>query len=170
MEQVSTSCVQDTARGLSSNFSGKSECIPDDHFRSACSTLLRMFDLLIGEDPSNWPWTAYINLPILPFSLILIPNQSLALSVGLPMTLALARIPLWPWFILLRQSIPGSCLRPSYSTCIRLAQALRSAGICLAGVRSLPDKVRFSIILQLALTRVEAVPKVELRRVRWCRW
>ncbi|KAJ2924982.1 hypothetical protein H1R20_g12113, partial [Candolleomyces eurysporus] len=30
-----------------------------------------MYDLLLGEDPSNWPWSAYINLPILPFSLIL---------------------------------------------------------------------------------------------------
>lgn len=35
-----------------------------------------MYDLLIGEDPSNWPWSAYINLPILPFSLILTRFQT----------------------------------------------------------------------------------------------
>ncbi|TEB33797.1 hypothetical protein FA13DRAFT_1685867 [Coprinellus micaceus] len=29
-----------------------------------------MFDLLLGDDPSNWPWSAYLNLPILPLSLI----------------------------------------------------------------------------------------------------
>ena len=35
------------------------------------SFLLRMFDTLLTDDPSNWPWTAFINLPLLPLSLIL---------------------------------------------------------------------------------------------------
>jgi len=30
-----------------------------------------MFDLILTEDPTNWPWHAYLNLPLIPFSLIL---------------------------------------------------------------------------------------------------
>lgn len=30
-----------------------------------------MFDLLLTEDPSAWPWHAFINLPLIPISLIL---------------------------------------------------------------------------------------------------
>lgn len=29
------------------------------------------FDLVLTEDPTNWPWHAYLNLPLIPFSLIL---------------------------------------------------------------------------------------------------
>lgn len=29
------------------------------------------FDLILTEDPTNWPWHAYLNLPLIPFSLIL---------------------------------------------------------------------------------------------------
>jgi hypothetical protein len=29
-----------------------------------------MFNTILTNDPSNWPWTAYINLPLLPISLI----------------------------------------------------------------------------------------------------
>ncbi|EKM75422.1 hypothetical protein AGABI1DRAFT_80034 [Agaricus bisporus var. burnettii JB137-S8] len=29
-----------------------------------------VFDLMLTDDPSNWPWTAFINLPIIPLSLI----------------------------------------------------------------------------------------------------
>ncbi|EDR09633.1 uncharacterized protein LACBIDRAFT_318899 [Laccaria bicolor S238N-H82] len=35
-----------------------------------------MFDTLLTDDPSNWPWTAFINLPLLPISLILSRFQS----------------------------------------------------------------------------------------------
>lgn len=28
--------------------------------------------MLLTDDPSNWPWTAYINLPLLPISLFLL--------------------------------------------------------------------------------------------------
>lgn len=31
----------------------------------------RRFDLLLTEDPTNWPWHAYLNLPLIPFSLII---------------------------------------------------------------------------------------------------
>lgn len=31
----------------------------------------RRFDLILTEDPTNWPWHAYLNLPLIPFSLIL---------------------------------------------------------------------------------------------------
>ena len=30
-----------------------------------------MFDLILTDDPVNWPWSAYVNLPLLPISLIL---------------------------------------------------------------------------------------------------
>jgi hypothetical protein len=30
-----------------------------------------MYDLLLTDDPANWPWHAYINLPLIPLSLIL---------------------------------------------------------------------------------------------------
>ncbi|KAH9943758.1 hypothetical protein B0H21DRAFT_877662 [Amylocystis lapponica] len=30
-----------------------------------------MYDLLLTEDPNNWPWHAYINLPLVPLSLVL---------------------------------------------------------------------------------------------------
>lgn len=30
-----------------------------------------MFDLLLTDDPSNWPWHAFFNLPLIPYSLIL---------------------------------------------------------------------------------------------------
>ena len=38
-----------------------------------CGYLLNAcrFDLLLTEDPTNWPWHAYLNLPLIPFSLIL---------------------------------------------------------------------------------------------------
>ena len=29
------------------------------------------FDLILTEDPTNWPWHAYLNLPLIPFSLLL---------------------------------------------------------------------------------------------------
>ena len=29
------------------------------------------FDLILTEDPTNWPWHAYLNLPLIPLSLIL---------------------------------------------------------------------------------------------------
>lgn len=29
------------------------------------------FDLILTEDPANWPWHAWLNLPLVPFSLIL---------------------------------------------------------------------------------------------------
>jgi len=29
------------------------------------------FDLILTEDPANWPWHAWLNLPLIPFSLIL---------------------------------------------------------------------------------------------------
>jgi hypothetical protein len=30
-----------------------------------------MYDLLLTDDPSNWPWHAFLNLPLIPLSLIL---------------------------------------------------------------------------------------------------
>ncbi|EGO02995.1 hypothetical protein SERLA73DRAFT_131431, partial [Serpula lacrymans var. lacrymans S7.3] len=29
-----------------------------------------MFDILLSEDPSNWPWHSFINLPLIPVGLI----------------------------------------------------------------------------------------------------
>ena len=30
-----------------------------------------MYNLLLGDDPKQWPWHAFIHLPVLPFSLVL---------------------------------------------------------------------------------------------------
>lgn len=32
--------------------------------------MLCRYDLLLSDDPSNWPWHAFINLPLIPFSLV----------------------------------------------------------------------------------------------------
>lgn len=44
------------------------------HYVFFCSraelSLVRMFDILLTDDPSNWPWHSFINLPLIPFALI----------------------------------------------------------------------------------------------------
>ncbi|KAG5641928.1 hypothetical protein DXG03_003954 [Asterophora parasitica] len=42
-----------------------------------------MFDLLLTDNPANWPWTTYINLPSIPISLILARFQSPSLIPSL---------------------------------------------------------------------------------------
>ena len=32
--------------------------------------MIRMFDILLTDDPSNWPWHSFINLPLIPLALI----------------------------------------------------------------------------------------------------
>ncbi|PPQ65024.1 hypothetical protein CVT24_008172, partial [Panaeolus cyanescens] len=49
-----------------------------------------MFDLILTEDPINWPWSAYINLPLLPISLVLSRFQSSSTSFIIPLLL------IWP--------------------------------------------------------------------------
>ena len=44
---------------------------------------LRMFNTILTNDPSNWPWTAYINLPLLPISLISSRFQGSGLMIPL---------------------------------------------------------------------------------------
>ncbi|KAF9529100.1 hypothetical protein CPB83DRAFT_853225 [Crepidotus variabilis] len=44
-----------------------------------------MFDLILTDDPTNWPWSAYINLPLIPLSLIasrFTPTSSLSPAGG----------------------------------------------------------------------------------------
>lgn len=50
-----------------------------------------MFDLILTDDPTNWPWSAYINLPLIPLSLISsrFPSSS---SFAIPLLLV------WPPF------------------------------------------------------------------------
>ncbi|KAF6750306.1 hypothetical protein DFP72DRAFT_910711 [Ephemerocybe angulata] len=49
-----------------------------------------MFNFLLGDDPSQWPWSAFINLPLLPFSLIVTRFQSTSsLPPIIPILLAL---------------------------------------------------------------------------------
>jgi len=49
-----------------------------------------MFDVLLGDDPAFWPWSAFINLPIIPFSLILSQfKPTSALPPFLPILLAM---------------------------------------------------------------------------------
>ncbi|KAF5353401.1 hypothetical protein D9756_008001 [Leucocoprinus leucothites] len=51
-----------------------------------------MFDMLLTDDPSNWPWTAFLNLPLLPLSLI---SSRLSTSPTLfPMLLPIVLV--WP--------------------------------------------------------------------------
>jgi hypothetical protein len=57
---------------LCSSFSAKSESNRDlsqFYFVLKCPT--RMYNLFLTDDPSNWPWHAFINLPLIPLSLIL---------------------------------------------------------------------------------------------------
>lgn len=59
----------------------------------------RRFDLILTEDPTNWPWHAYLNLPLIPFSLVL-SRTSLwrsAVSPIVPMFLA------WPTTLPVRE-------------------------------------------------------------------
>jgi len=50
-----------------------------------------MFDLLLSDDPSNWPWHSFINLPLIPLSLIVsrLPTKS-SITPLVPVLLA------WP--------------------------------------------------------------------------
>jgi hypothetical protein len=32
--------------------------------------ITRVYDLMLTDDPSNWPWTAFLNLPLIPLSLV----------------------------------------------------------------------------------------------------
>ncbi|KAF8968808.1 hypothetical protein BDZ97DRAFT_1902822 [Flammula alnicola] len=49
-----------------------------------------MFNLILTEDPVNWPWSAYINLPLLPLSLILTRFRESPSSMVIPLLLV------WP--------------------------------------------------------------------------
>jgi len=49
-----------------------------------------MFNLILTDDPVNWPWSAYINLPLLPISLILSRFSSSSSSFVIPLLLV------WP--------------------------------------------------------------------------
>ncbi|EAU87804.1 hypothetical protein CC1G_09423 [Coprinopsis cinerea okayama7 len=50
-----------------------------------------MYQICLGDDPSKWPWSAFLNLPLLPWSLILMQFPALNhISPGLPLLLA------WP--------------------------------------------------------------------------
>ncbi|KAH9476883.1 putative RING finger protein C32F12.07c [Psilocybe cubensis] len=46
-----------------------------------------LFDLILTDDPTNWPWSAYINLPLLPISLILSRFQTNSTSLVIPLLL-----------------------------------------------------------------------------------
>lgn len=50
-----------------------------------------MFDILLTDDPSNWPWTAFFNLPLLPLSLI---TSRITTSPTLPTLLPILLV--WP--------------------------------------------------------------------------
>lgn len=47
----------------------------------------RLFDLVLTDDPTNWPWSAYLNLPLLPISLILSRFQNNSTSLVIPLLL-----------------------------------------------------------------------------------
>lgn len=49
-----------------------------------------MFNIILTDDPVNWPWSAYINLPLLPLSLILSRFKSSSSSMVIPLLLV------WP--------------------------------------------------------------------------
>ena len=58
---------------------------------TTCS-LSRMFNLVLTDDPINWPWAAYINLPLIPISLILSRFHKSSSSSSLVIPLLLS----WP--------------------------------------------------------------------------
>ncbi|KAF8174904.1 hypothetical protein BJ912DRAFT_989529 [Pholiota molesta] len=49
-----------------------------------------MFNLILTDDPVNWPWSAYINLPLLPLSLIFSRFNETGTSIVIPLLLV------WP--------------------------------------------------------------------------
>ena len=50
-----------------------------------------MYDVLLTDDPANWPWPAYINLPLIPISLVLSrAQQTSTVPVIIPILLV------WP--------------------------------------------------------------------------
>ncbi|KAI0776772.1 hypothetical protein BD413DRAFT_522534 [Trametes elegans] len=51
------------------------------------------FDLLLTDDPKNWPWHAYIDLPSIPFSLILARTRFLDTLALVPLVLTWATSP-----------------------------------------------------------------------------
>ncbi|PFH47626.1 hypothetical protein AMATHDRAFT_42818 [Amanita thiersii Skay4041] len=51
-----------------------------------------MFDLLLTNDPSNWSWTAFLNLPLIPLSLILSRFQTK--NSGIPAIIPILLV--WP--------------------------------------------------------------------------
>lgn len=75
-----------------------------------------MFDLILTEDPTNWPWHAYLNLPLIPFSLILSRSSlwkskvspMVPLFLAWPTTLPVRekRIDAQTWWAIQRKSSP----------------------------------------------------------------
>lgn len=59
--------------------------MPNDSFLSLAN---RMFDLILTDDPVNWPWSAYINLPLLPLSLVLSRFQKSSSSLVIPLLMS----------------------------------------------------------------------------------
>ncbi len=49
-----------------------------------------MFNIILTDDPVNWPWSAYINLPLIPLSLILTRFQKATPSLVIPLLIS------WP--------------------------------------------------------------------------
>ncbi|KAF9481588.1 hypothetical protein BDN70DRAFT_854759 [Pholiota conissans] len=49
-----------------------------------------MFNLILTDDPVNWPWSAYINLPLIPLSLIFARFSDAGTSMIIPLLLV------WP--------------------------------------------------------------------------
>lgn len=78
--------------GQSSNSSGKSQISrpPLYVIFQLTHCLHRLFDVLLTDDPVNWPWSAYLNLPLIPISLIISRFQSTNSPTIVPLLLA------WP--------------------------------------------------------------------------
>ncbi|KAL4253757.1 hypothetical protein ABKN59_002979 [Abortiporus biennis] len=55
-----------------------------------------LFDILLSDDPSNWPWHAYLNLPLIPVSLILSRTNLLDMFPIVPLFLAWTSSPAVP--------------------------------------------------------------------------
>lgn len=59
-------------------------------FNAPKTQLFHRYQLLLTDDPSNWPWHAFINLPLIPLSLIVSRSRLLDTLPILPILLA------WP--------------------------------------------------------------------------
>jgi len=100
-----------------------------------------MFDLILTEDPTNWPWHAYLNLPLIPFSLILSRTTLWRSAVS----------PIVPLFLAWPTTLPVRDRRLDPQTWLRFQRATPS-GLALPSLMSWPPA---PIVATIALPLIQ---------------